>query len=153
VHDLLHPTERESDIRDSTIKVGLDEQETGRRIAEANRPIAEQLATLADQVARDKGVPAAPLHAVLAKLGEASVPDYEIPARLDVAADELIELRAQLARLRNDRPELAAIRELALALIDRGDLDRARAVLSGGREAARALREEASRGPSLGGGF
>ena len=46
------------DIRDSAIKVGLDEQETGQRIAEATRPIAEQLAALADQVARDKGVPA-----------------------------------------------------------------------------------------------
>lgn len=77
-------------------------------------------------------------------LGEVGVPDYEIPARLDAAAGQLIELRAQLARLGNDRPELAAIRQQALALIDRGDVDRARAVLNGGREAAPALGEEAS---------
>jgi len=46
-----------------------------------------------------------------------------IVARLDAAGDRLIELRAQLARLSNDRQELAAIRLQALALIDAGDLD------------------------------
>jgi len=40
------------------------------------------------------------------------------------------------------RSEIGPIREQALALVDRGDLDRARAVLNGGR---RALREDASR--------
>ncbi|HXZ02700.1 MAG TPA: tetratricopeptide repeat protein [Stellaceae bacterium] len=107
--------------------------------------LSEQFAALAEQVARDKGVPAAPLRAVLVKLGEAHVPDHEIPQRLDAAADELIALRAQLLRLTNERPELAAIRKRALALIDRGDFDQARAVLNRGRETARALREEASR--------
>lgn len=126
------------DIRDNTIYQGLNEQEIGRLLD-------EKFAALTDKIARDKDVPAAPLHAVLVKLGEASVPDYEIPRRLDAAADELIKLRAQLARLRNDRPELAAVREQALELIDKGDLDRARSILNGGREAARALREEASR--------
>jgi hypothetical protein len=37
------------------------------------------------------------------------------------------------------------IRDQALALIDAGDLDAARAALNRGREAARALREETSR--------
>src|SRR6266851_4669966 len=87
------------DIRNSTIQVGLDEQETVRRIADAQRPLEARLAALADQVARDKGVPVSPLRAVLVKLGEANVPDYEIPARLDAAADELVDLRAQLRRL------------------------------------------------------
>jgi tetratricopeptide (TPR) repeat protein len=107
--------------------------------------IEEMLASLADQVSREKGVPAAPLRSVLEKLGEAGVPDHEIPTRLNIKADELVELRVQLSRLRNDRPELATIREQALGLMDRGELDRARAVLNRGREAARALREEASR--------
>jgi tetratricopeptide (TPR) repeat protein len=110
------------------------------------RHIEEQLRKLTDQVAREKGVPAKPLRAILEKLGEVGVRDDEIPTRLRVAADELLGLRAHLARLRNDRPELATIREEALASIDRGELDRARAVLDRGREAARALREEASRG-------
>ena len=105
----------------------------------------QKLAETVDQLARDKGIPAAPLRAILSKLGEAGIPDYEIPARLNAAADEVIELRAQLARLRSERPDLAAIRERALALIDHGELDQARAVLSGGRAVARALREEASR--------
>jgi hypothetical protein len=90
-------------------------------------------------------VATAPLLAILAKLGERGVPDFEIPARLDALADQLIELRGQLGRLRNDRPEFALIREQALALIDHGDLDAARAALNRGREAARALREETSR--------
>ena len=85
------------------------------------------------------------MQAVLAKLGEAGIPDHEILARLDVAADELIDLRAQLARLMNDRPEFAAIRKQALALIDRGELDAARTTLGRGREAARTLREDVSR--------
>jgi tetratricopeptide (TPR) repeat protein len=107
--------------------------------------IEDRLAELVDQIALKKNVPAAPLREVLAKLGEVGVANYDIHTRLDAAANELIELRAQLARLSNERPDLAAIREKALALIDRGDLDQARATLSGGREAARALREEASR--------
>jgi tetratricopeptide (TPR) repeat protein len=104
-----------------------------------------KLGELIDQLVRNKGVPAAPLREVLSKLGEAGIPDGEIPARLNAAADEVIELRAQLTRLRNERPDLAAVRERTLTLIDRGELDQASSVLSGGRAAARALREEASR--------
>jgi tetratricopeptide (TPR) repeat protein len=135
------------DICDSTITVksGLDEGQTGRLVAEALGPFAEKMAALADQVARDKGIPGKPLRAVLLKLGHAHVPDHEIPARLDAAADQLIELRMQLGRLSNDRPELTTIRKQALALIDRGDFDGAREALHKGREAAQALREEASR--------
>ena len=133
------------DVRESTIHVGLNEQETGRRVTEATRPLVERLEALTEQVARDKGVPIAPLRAILFKLGEARIPDYEILARLDAAADELLGLRAQLVLSRNDRPELAAIREQALSLINAGDLDAARAMLNCGRAMARALREEASR--------
>ena len=53
-----------------------------------------------------------------------------------------MELRTKLGGLSNDRSEIGPIREQALALVHRGDLDRARAVLKGGR---RALREDASR--------
>ena len=98
-----------------------------------------------DLLAKEHGVEAAPLRAILQRLGEIGVPDREISARLDAAANELIELRAQLRRLTNERPELAPIRAQALALIDRGDLDGARAALSRGREAARELRQGASR--------
>ena len=79
------------DIRDSPINFfGLDEEGVRRVVQE--EPI---------RIAGEKGVPLAPLQAVLAKLGEAGIPDHEILARLDVAADELIDLRAQLARLMN----------------------------------------------------
>ena len=92
-----------------------------------------------------KGVPEAPLREVLKKLGEAEVAEAEIPERIAKAADELLQLRADLTRLRNDRPEFAAIRARASALIDKGEFDAARAALNEGRLAARALREEISR--------
>ncbi len=97
------------------------------------------------ETAEAKGVAEAPLREVLKSLGEAEVPEAEIPERLAKAADELLRLRNDLARLRNDRPEFAAIRARASALIDKGDFDAARAALNEGREAARALREEISR--------
>jgi tetratricopeptide (TPR) repeat protein len=97
------------------------------------------------RIAEAKGVTIAPLRAVLEKLLAAQTAIEEIPKRLAAAADELLALRQALQRLRNDRPELAAIRGQALALIDAGDLDAARAALNRGRQAARALREEMSR--------
>jgi hypothetical protein len=94
--------------------------------------------------AEARGVAEAPLRKVLKKLDEAEVAEAEIPDRLAKAADELLRLRADLAKLRNDRPEFAAIRARASALIDKGDFDAARAALNEGRIAARALREEIS---------
>jgi tetratricopeptide (TPR) repeat protein len=113
---------------------GLDEE--GVR-----RVLQDELA----RIAQEKGVPVAPLRAVLEKLGAAEIANEDIPKRLAAAADELLVLRQELQRLRNDRPELAVIRDEALALIDAGNLDAARAALNRGREAARALREESSR--------
>jgi tetratricopeptide (TPR) repeat protein len=100
---------------------------------------------LVKATAEAKGVAEAPLREVLKRLGETEVAEAEIPGRLAKAADELLRLRADLARLRNDRPEFAAIRARASALIDKGDFNAARAALNEGRQAARALREEASR--------
>jgi tetratricopeptide (TPR) repeat protein len=97
------------------------------------------------ETSRDKGVPEAPLREVLKRLGETEVAEAEIPDRLAKAADELLRLRADLARLRNDRPEFAAIRARASALIDQGDFDGARAALREGRRRADELLEELSR--------
>jgi Domain of unknown function (DUF4062) len=83
-----------------------------------------------------KGVPEAPLREVLKRLGETEVSEPEIPDRLAKAANELLRLRADLERLRNDRPEFAAIRARASALIDKGDFDGARGALSEGRRRA-----------------
>ena len=144
-----HRTGKKSDKSEPSVKIGLDEEKTARLFADTQRPLADELKEefkkVSDQIADQKGIPAASLQAVLEKLGEKGVAEHEIPARLHAAADQLIELRAQLAKLTNDRPELAVIREQALALIDEGDLDGARAKLNQGREAARASREEASR--------
>jgi hypothetical protein len=49
-------------------KIGADEKEVGRQIAEAQRPVTEELARLTAQIAREKGVEIAPLRAILGKL-------------------------------------------------------------------------------------
>ena len=67
------------------------------------------------ETAEAKGVPEAPLREVLKRLGETEAEEAEIPDRLAKAADELLQLRADLIRLRNDRPEFAAIRARASA--------------------------------------
>jgi predicted Zn-dependent protease len=105
------------------------------------RQFAAQLA----ETAAVKGVTEAPLREVLKRLGETEVAEAEIPDRLAKAADELLRLRADLARLSNDRPEFAAVRARASTLIDKGDFDAARAALNEGRLRARAMREEMSR--------
>jgi len=72
------------DVRNSTVTVkkGLDEDETGRLVAEALSPFAEKMTALADQVAREKGIPAMPLRAVLAWIStEANRPNGEIAYR------------------------------------------------------------------------
>ncbi|MFO1102433.1 MAG: tetratricopeptide repeat protein [Methylocystis sp.] len=117
------------------------EREAARPITKVERTIE----ALADRVAREKGVLVEPLQAILAKFREAGVAPETIPTRFEAKADELVDLRRQLARLSNERPELSAIRESALALIERGDFDAARAALARGREAARALRVDARR--------
>src|SRR5258708_6105925 len=126
------------DISNSQITIGLDEEGVGK-------VLEEKLEKILARTAAQKSVPVAPLRAVLEKLGAAHTAIEEIPKRLAAAADELIQLRADLARLRNDRPEFAAIRARASKLIDRGELDAATAELRKGREAARELREDISR--------
>jgi tetratricopeptide (TPR) repeat protein len=127
------------------VTVGLDEKRVGRELRKAQQPLRDELERLAAQVARDKGVEVAPLRAVLVKLGEKRVPEEDIPKRLDAAADELIKLRAENDQLRRGPPALAAIAEQVQALIDKGEFDDARRALARGREAARALRIDASR--------
>jgi tetratricopeptide (TPR) repeat protein len=100
---------------------------------------------LVKATAEVKGVPEAPLREVLKRLGETEVAEAEIPDRLAKAADELIRLRADLARLSNDRPEFAAIRARASVLLDRGDFDAARAALREGQTLADEMLEELSR--------
>jgi len=92
-----------------------------------------------------KGVAEAPLREVLKRLGETEVAEAQIPDRLAEAADELIRLRADLRKPRNDPPEFSAIRARASALIDKGDLDGADAAFTEGRIAARERRAEAAR--------
>jgi tetratricopeptide (TPR) repeat protein len=97
------------------------------------------------QLAGTRGVPEEALNAVLAKLGEQGVPSSEIILRLEAAAEELIRLREDLTRKRNDRPEFSSIRAKAFTLIEQGDFDGARAALEQGRVEAREMREEVSR--------
>lgn len=111
------------------VTFGLDEE--GVR-----RVLQEELS----RIASEKGVSAIALQAILAKIGETSIPESQIPVRLDAAADELNSLRAQLKR-----PEFSEVHATVLSLLDAGKFDEARDALAPGREAARKLREEGGR--------
>ncbi|MGH6829782.1 MAG: tetratricopeptide repeat protein, partial [Methylocella sp.] len=122
--------------------INPDAKEVARQVA---APINEQLQKLVTQVAREKGVEVASLRAVLVKLGEAGIPEEDIPKRLDAKADELLALRAEIKVLRLGPPTLASIAEEAQNLINKGELDAARDALSRGRDAARAVRIDSIR--------
>jgi hypothetical protein len=117
-------------IINAPVKVGLDEKQVSRQVADAQKPLANQLEKLAAQVAREKGVEIAPLRAILVKLGEAGVRDEDIPQRLDQSADELVRLRKEIARLKRDPARLASYGQQAQALVDKGDFDGARTVVA-----------------------
>jgi len=89
------------------VNIGLDEKKTSEQIAAAQKPLSDQLERLVAQVSRDKGVPIAPLRAILLKLGEAGVSEEAIPQRLDAKADELLKLREEIAQLKQGPVELA----------------------------------------------
>ncbi|WP_316174412.1 tetratricopeptide repeat protein [Bradyrhizobium sp. SZCCHNRI1073] len=131
------------DIRDSTIKIGLDEAGVSERIEQAQQPLSDKLAALAAQIASSKGIDPAPLRAILVKLGEHYVSDAEIPDRLIALADKLIELREEL----QDRalPDLKPTKDAALALLDRGDLSGAYAELDRARVSVQTRRHVLSK--------
>jgi hypothetical protein len=97
------------DIRDTSIKIGLDEE--GVR-----QLLREELG----RIAGEKGIAPAALEGVLAKLHGLGIADDNVIVRLNAAADQLIDLRAELNRLSHYRPELASFRREALALVDAG---------------------------------
>src|SRR5580692_2006792 len=132
-------------VVNAPVTFGLDEKQVGQQVSEAQKPLTKQLEKLAAQVARDKGVEIAPLRSILVKLGEAGVGDENIAKRLDEKADELIKLRAEIAKLRQGPAELASYAQQAQALVDKGDFDGARAALVSGRAAAHSMREQSSR--------
>src|SRR5262249_48295746 len=94
-----------------TNKNGLDEKETHRRIEEANKPLTEQFEKLAQQIAREKGIPVAPLRVILNKLGQTQIgDDDDISRRFNEMADELLKLRQEVARA-GQSPGLASLSE------------------------------------------
>jgi tetratricopeptide (TPR) repeat protein len=115
------------------------------RLLEGQAAHQAMLQQLLARVADEKGVPVAALRAVLARFGEEGVAEDAISARLMAKAEEYVSLRADLARLSNDRPDAAVARAAAVKRLDAGDFAGARAVLADGRARLRALREQTSR--------
>src|SRR5262249_50862125 len=132
-------------VINAPVNIGVDEKKNAEQIAAAQKPLEDRLERLAAEVARQKGVEVPPLRAILVKLGEAGVPGAGIARGLDEKADELVKLRAEIARLRQGPAELASFAQQAQALIDKGDFDGARATLAQARAAARNQREQSSR--------
>ncbi|MFM7610492.1 MAG: hypothetical protein ACKO9A_16705, partial [Alphaproteobacteria bacterium] len=113
----------------------------GEDPALSNNRHAELLAA----IARDKGVPIAPLQAVLARLGDLNVAPEQIPARLEAAATRLLELERTLAQPIQGDAAAQAARDDARRLIDQGDFEAAAARLRQGRQDARQQREDSQR--------
>ena len=131
-------------VVNAPVNIGVNEKRVGEQITDAQKPLVDRLERLAAQAAREKGVEIAPLRAILVKMGEAGVRDEDIAKRLDEKADELTSLRAEITRLKRGPASLASFAQQAQTLIDKGDLDGARAALAEGRAAARAVREQSS---------
>src|SRR6266849_2316793 len=91
------------------VNIGLDEKKVGQRVAEAQKPLAEQLEKLVAEVAREKGVPIAPLKAILARLGEFNVPEEQIPARLAAQVDAYLALKEQWRQVGATNSDLDAV--------------------------------------------
>jgi tetratricopeptide (TPR) repeat protein len=136
---------RDTIVSGGQFNLGLDEKKTAEAIAKAQKPLADQLERLAIQVAQEKGVPVAPLRAILLKLGEAGVSDEDLPRRLDAMADEILRLRDEIAQDKQGPQELASFAQQAQTLIDQGDIAGASKVLAEGRASAHKLREQSSR--------
>lgn len=109
------------------VNIGPDAKEVVQRVVAGQNERYEKILA---ELASKKGAEVVPLRAVLVKLGEAGVPDEDIPKRLDAAADELIKLRAEVEQLRHGPPALAPIANEAQILIDKGDFDEARVLLA-----------------------
>ena len=97
------------------------------------------------RLSNEKRVPVRPLKLLLAKLEEEGVPEEDVPARLEAAAEELVKLRAGNDSCKKGPPRITAIAAKAQALIDKGDFDAARAAFARGQDAVRKLRDELSR--------
>jgi hypothetical protein len=113
-------------VVNAPISIGLNE----KQVREAQKPLTDQLEKLAAQVGRDKGVEITSLRAILVRLGENGVRDEDVPTRLNEKATELLTLREEIARLQQGRAELAPLAQQAQVLIDDGDIDAARGVLT-----------------------
>jgi hypothetical protein len=107
--------------------VSVFDEKNSEQINAALNRVQETLAAL---VARDKGVPIAPLRVILiSKLGEKGVRDEDIPALLDKKADELVALRKQFAKLQSGPSNLASSAQQSQALLDSGDFKGALKIL------------------------
>jgi tetratricopeptide (TPR) repeat protein len=115
------------------------------RIESAIDSHGAMLAEILAKVSADKGVPAAPLRAVLERMGEGDVPVEDIATRLAAKAEEYLALREQWAKVAETRSDLAAVRQEAFAKLEKGELEGARALISSARERLRDARKVAAR--------
>lgn len=137
-----------SDLRNAVTRIEEGQarlEDNQNQLLQAQAKIQAQLSEVLAATARDKGVPIAPLQAVLARLGVLNVTPDDIPARLEAAATRLLELEKTLAQPIQGDATAQAAREEARRLIDRGDFDAAAATLRQGRQEARNRRENGQR--------
>ncbi len=148
----FHPEEKKQPLSGPTIAIGQNVQ-AGRditinptvTIGPSEEKINKRIDDLVAQIAREKGVEAAPLRAVLSNSARRAFATKTFRSGSRRRPTNFIMLRAENKSLKKGPPQIAQIASEAQALIDKGDFDAARATLARGREAARKLREDAGR--------
>jgi tetratricopeptide (TPR) repeat protein len=105
----------------------------------------ERVKLLITRMEEGQGISRAALQAILRRLGEAEVPDDQILERLGGHAEELLELKEQLAQVARIYPDLAGVQQEAQTRINAGDLSGARDLLSEARQTVRASRQDRSK--------
>lgn len=114
-----------------------DEQDRARKRAEADnaarlRAMDARLATMAEHVAAEKGVPLPAMRAILAGFGEEAeaLAPSELETRLQAKAGDYRDLAQRLTALSNADPAVTKLRADAKTHIDAGDFAAADAALA-----------------------
>jgi hypothetical protein len=104
------------------VQFGLNEEKTGHEIKSAIQPFGQKIDEILVAISLDKGVPIAPLQAILLKVGGNKVSEQDLAPFFDRMADELLHLRKQLALVAASPGYPAVVATEAQAALDRGDL-------------------------------
>lgn len=126
------------DMRDSNINFGLRASDLQNHVTS---PILREINQVAENLAREKGIDEGALRSILARIEDKPPLRSEIVAKLAQAIEQLIELRADLAKRASNNKNIEEVRQQASQQIALGQFSLASETLESGRLSARELAE------------